>query len=446
MSRWRYEAVPAAGGASTRGAMTADSAADVRASLRRLGMRTLRVREVRLWRLPSWAPMRSELERWLRSRRGHGKAELLESLATMLDAGVTVGEALATVGTVAARSSELVVRRPSGDKASESENRRTAGWSRPRAIGSRRSALSELCIRLCHAIRAGASVALAAAREPTWFDAAEVAMIRAGEHRGEIASVLRSLSERHERRSEIGARLTAALAYPAIVGVVGVGVVVFLSTSTLPQLTGVLLDAGVGVPPLTLAVMGIGRAIVGAGPWLAPGGIALIALAMAAKRLTLVKGVVASPRWTGLTPRVLRESALATAWIDIAELLRVGVPLTDALRVVAPTLSGLGSGPLRHRLRESADRIERGESFGQTLDDPALFDAEIVRLVGVGEAAGDLHAVLAQVGRARARRARRLVDRLAAMLEPAVVLVLAALVGLVVMSAVLPMLRLQEVI
>jgi len=74
------------------------------------------------------------------------------------------------------------------------------------------------------------------------------------------------------------------------------------------------------------------------------------------------------------------------------------------------------------------------------------FDRELVRLVLVGESAGELHTVLRQVGGARSRRARRRIDRLAALLEPAVILVLAALVGLVVMSAVLPMLKLQEVI
>jgi type II secretory pathway component PulF len=76
----------------------------------------------------------------------------------------------------------------------------------------------------------------------------------------------------------------------------------------------------------------------------------------------------------------------------------------------------------------------------------AWFDAELRRLVAVGEAGGELESVLVRLGERYERQVSRLVDRLASTLEPAVILALAAVVGTIVMAAVLPLVRLQEVL
>lgn len=419
MTTWRYRAVSGTGGAPLAGRMAAESAAEVRAALRRAGMRPVRVEVVRRRAAPAWAPFGEAVARWGRARRASTKADMFESIATMLDAGVSISEALETL--IAVRAMDA---------------RGGRGLGRP--------ARTELLDRLREWIRGGGALAEGMEAEPLWFDRAEVAMVRAGEHRGEIGLVLRSLAERHARSGEIGARVAAALAYPGIVGVVGLGVVVFLSTHTLPQLVAVLREARVAVPPLTLCVMAVGRGIAGGWVWVIPGlGAAAAVWAMVRRML---RGREVWRRVSGLAPRAFREAALATACLDLSDLLRVGVPLTEALRVAAPSLGrGLGWG-LASELEVCAARVESGEGFVETLVDGRWFDAEVVRLVGVGESAGELHAVLAQIGQARRRRARRRADRLAAMLEPIVIIGLAVLVGLVVMAAVLPMLRLQEVI
>lgn len=448
--QWRYMAVPIAGGVPVSGQVPAETASDARASLRRAGLRILRIDPVRTMRLPAWTPLREAIHRRIRARRRHAKSELLESVATMLDAGVSMTDALETISGDQRRGPMVKASPADGGVTHRVQGTARAVARHPRPARqprvARQSASRAVSTRLRESIRAGQSLADSTANEPAWFDPAEIAMLRAGEHRGEIAPVLRSLAERHRRSNEVASKVAAALAYPAIVAAVGLGVVVFLSTQTLPQLTGVLREAGVAVPQLTTAVMSVGRGVVAGWVWVAIGLPAGVIVLAGARGLAARRGF-AAPHWPHrLTPRALVEASLASVCLDLAELIRVGVPLTEALRVIAPSITGPVSAGLARRLVSSADRIERGESFSQTLDDPAWFDAEILRLVGVGENAGDLHTMLQQLGDARMRRARRRVDRLAATLEPAVILVLAALVGLVVMSAVLPMLRLQEVI
>ena len=80
------------------------------------------------------------------------------------------------------------------------------------------------------------------------------------------------------------------------------------------------------------------------------------------------------------------------------------------------------------------------------MNDDHWFDAEFRRLLDIGHASGELDVLLERIAQRYQRQTRRLIDRLTAMLEPVVILALAALVGTVVMAAILPLLKLQEVL
>jgi type II secretory pathway component PulF len=235
------------------------------------------------------------------------------------------------------------------------------------------------------------------------------------------------------------------LTYPAIVSCVGVGVVMFLSTKTLPDLVGILRDAGVEPPGLTLGLMTVGRAL-----W--QHGVTVLVLGAA---IAFIGGGVfvklrpghQLPRWTRrLVPACARRALLARAWSGLAELLRTGVPLIEAMRITAPTVGGLIGSSLAAGLRGAADAIERGSAVVDALADDIWFDDECRRLVSIGESAGELPDILSRLAERSHRSAVRSIDRLASVLEPAVILLLAVIIGFVVMGAVLPILRLQEII
>ncbi len=271
-------------------------------------------------------------------------------------------------------------------------------------------------------------------------------MVRAARESGELPRVLRSLAERHERSGALAAKLVAALTYPAVVCCVGLGVVVFLSVKTLPDLVAILADAGIDPPRLTTGIMAFGQAIARYG---LPLGLAsLLALAIgAAVAARLRRADRTTPRWVRrLTPRAVRQTLTARAWSGLAELVATGVPLVEALRITAPTVEGLIGGSLAASLRSSAGQIERGSSLADALRDPVWFDDECRRLVAIGESAGELPDILTRLAHRTHRAATRSIDRFAALLEPAVILLLASAIGVVVIGAVLPILKLQEVI
>jgi len=407
---FRYTAVGTADSALRRGELVGETAAEVRASLRRVGLQVLELRPARA-RVDLGSILRSDaLHSWLRSRRRALRAELFDSLSTLLESGTPLLTAIDTAIGAQARS---------------------------------RSRLRLVLVEIRETLRAGSPLSRALAAHPDWFESAEVAMVEAGEHGGTLPAVLRSLAERHERSHELGQKLAAALAYPAVVAVVGLGALLFLSTKTLPELVRILRDGKVEPPALTLRVMGLGQFLLANGLWILAAAILAIVGFVALRRSGRFESVARSKLARRLQPSVVRSLTIAGFARRLAEMLRSGVPLVEALRVVAPTV---GSRELRAQVEAAARRIERGDEISASLDDEHWFDPEFRRLVEIGAASGDLDRLLERLGARYERRSRRLIDRLSALLEPAVILVLASLIGVVVMAAVLPMVRLQEIL
>jgi type II secretory pathway component PulF len=403
MGMWRYKAIPVSGaGALRSGEISGESAADVRAALRHARLQVVELRPLRTIRFP----MAHAFHRHACARRRDLKSDLFDSLSTMLESGLPLAESLDALA------------------------------------GSSRRSTRAMLVQLRESVRSGVDLAESMRQFPTWFDGVELALVQAGLHSGELGSILRTISRRHARSGELTQKLVGALAYPTLVACVGVGVVIFLSTKTLPDLIAILDGAHVATPRLTRVVMAVGHGLAAFGPWIALGGLSFSVLAISSLPVLTRRGVRLPKFIRRTTPLVLRRVSVARVAQGLSELLRAGTPAVEALRVIAPA----AGGGLRRRLEEAADRLERGDSLVDALDDPYWFDAEFRRLLAVGENAGELDVMLERIGDRYERRSRILIDRLAALLEPAVILVLAALIGIVVMASVLPLLRLQEVV
>lgn len=404
--RFRYSAV-GAGDAVLRGFVDAVDPARAREALRDRGLRVLRL-EARAGRR-GWAPPWAEM---LRRRRTAARADILHEIASLLESGVPLGDALE----VAAGGSIL-------------------GASRRRMLAD-----------LSRAVRAGAPLSEAIRSHPGWFDAADIAVLAAGEHAGTMAAACVSLSARDGRADELSRRIATILAYPLCLSVLTIAVVAFLGRVTLPGLAGVLREAGVPVPWLTSALIWSGRALAVGWPGLVVL-LAVVAMAPAAwARIAAHRGGELPARVRCLVPAAARKAVLAGVLRELALMLRCGVPLVEALRIAAPTARGPLSPGLHRRLHRAASSIEAGDTLAAGLDDPLWFPPSVRRAVEVGESTGELADQLERIARTEAERARALADRLAALLQPAAVIVLAIAVGTVIMAVVQPLARMQEIL
>lgn len=437
-SLWKYSAIPLdqlshkGDEHSTRrqnGELSAASAAEVRSSLRRIGLQVIDVRPVRR---PAWQQVRlpigqllarilarhtqSTRRRWYRywrNRRRALRAEFLDSLATMIDVGMTLSEGL----------SALIEESTSGSDRSHRSRRR-------------------MLVHLRQHVAEGSSLAAACREQSLWFSTIDCAMIDAGEQAGTLASTLHSLAEADEHVDDLTHRLAGALLYPALVLLAAVGVGVFLSTHTLPDLTSILTEAGTAIPPLTQIVMTVGQVIASH---------ALLIVAAVVLLFVALRGLLeflarrhdrVARALRRLQPRVWRTLVVGRLSTQLAELIGAGIPIVDALRILAPTL------PRRvgTQLHTAADRIEQGDTVGNVFTDRAWFSTEFCCLLETAQISGDLAHTLARIGARYQRRSKRLIDQLATLLEPVAIIMLAIIVGTVVMASILPLIRLKEVI
>ena len=412
MSVWRYSAVALAGanqGAVRSGEVSGESAAAARAALREIGLQVLVLRP-----LAAESGGRRSTRGWwlahLRTRRRLLRAHLYDGLATLLESGLPLLEALDTT---------------------------------IKSFPRRRSPLRQALVQVRESVRSGELFGQSLLPHASWFDPSEIAMVEAGQHAGDLAGVLRTLSERLERSGELRSRLAAALTYPAIVALTGIAVLVFISTQTLPELVDILRDSGLAIPALTQNVMGLGQAL--AEYWWVLALSALLSFgAFLGVRSWAHRYRLQWPVWLRrLAPSLGRRLAIAQLSSRLSELLRAGVPLVESLRVVAPTMRG---DTLRRSVIAVAARVEHGEELSAAMDDPLYFDAEFRRLLELAQASGDLDILLEKLGRRYERAAQRQIAQLASMLEPLVILALAIAIGLVVMAAVLPLARLQDIL
>lgn len=412
MTTWRYKARDARTLAIHSDVIQADTDSAARSALRRAGLRPISLSRVKTKSSRS-RPGLSMLDRHLRARRVHLKADFFDSLSILLASGIPLAVAL-----------------------------RTLGQSR---AGQRR--IAEVSHAVADSVQGGSSLGESMASHTGWFDAAELAMINSGQRSGEMDSILQRLAERQARSGELSSKLIGALTYPLLVSVIGIGVTLFLSVKTLPELVGILVDAKVEPPELTLWVMHTGQFVWSKGMWLLLGLLAIPVFFMACIPV-LPAGVkeMARQLLTRCSPSVFRRAKTAEAMLSLSELLDTGVALVDAVRIVSPTMRGVMGGLLAHALEESANRIEQGQPILCLFDDELWFSEEHRQLMKAGEAAGELPRTLARIGELELRASRRLLDRFASLLEPAAIVLLALLVGTVVMAAVLPLVRLQEIV
>ena len=412
MTRFRYRARFGGNGRHQTGELTAESPAAARSLLRQAELVVLDIKPVKERESSGGAPFGRVIDRWLCRRRAAQKTELLESLATLIESGIPVKSAIEIAG---------------------------RGRRVPRGV-------ARLARCLADSLSDGGSLYDACGSQPGWFDRLEIAVIGVAQQSGELSQAMRRLTDRQSRSSELRNKIIAALTYPVLIGIVTLLVVVLLSTKTLPPIVEMLIASDIDVPRLTGALVTIGRALSSLAGVAAAGALGLLVLAILMLVQARSVGRTAPAWYVKLLPAVCQRLPISALARDLADLIASGVPLAQAIEILGPTLRGPGTSHLRASLEMARETMAEGVSLEEAFDDDLWFDAEFRRLLAVGQESGELPVMLRRLAERYEQRSRRAIDRLAALLEPAAILVMSAVVGTVVLAAVLPLIRMQELI
>jgi general secretion pathway protein F len=308
--------------------------------------------------------------------------------------------------------------------------------------GSFRAALAVLRDR----VTAGASLAGAMAEQPALFDDLTVAIVDVGEQAGSLESVLARLAGFMERSLAFKNRVATALAYPCFVLIMAVSVAVGLMTFVMPKLLEGLGDTpgGPGLPLITQIVKGASDLLVQR--WWAIISVIAVAAGLLALILRSDAGLARWHRWQLRIPivgEIIRRQTVSRIAVIVATLMGSGVVFLRALHIAR---RATGNSVFRDALAECETAVAAGKDISMALNDTGVFGPVVVRVFSVGQQSGRLEEMLEKLAADYDRQVALAADRLTALLEPVLVLMLVGLVGVIALATVLPLMEAADVL
>lgn len=293
-------------------------------------------------------------------------------------------------------------------------------------------------------MRDGHPFSEALTRHPRVFDAFFLSAIRAGEAAGKLDDILLKLVEFGEQQEVLESRLRGALAYPALLFVLGLGSIAFFLWVVVPRMSSLFTQLGGALPWPTQFLINLSQAgtrygllmlaAVAAGVWLIRRLLQMPAVSAAWELIAMRLPVLADVRQARQIGRFTRTMQL---------LLDSGLPVFQAMDIARPTLS---SRVLERRLRQAQEQVKQGESIASSLRSAACFPPMVTQMVAVGESAGTLVDVLGELATYHERALDELLRILATLLEPLMIIIVGLLVGFCVLAMVLPIFQMTSMV
>jgi type II secretory pathway component PulF len=294
-------------------------------------------------------------------------------------------------------------------------------------------------------VAGGMSLADALAQWPRSFAPVYVAMVRAGETGGFLDLVLGQIADFRSREQNLKGKVKAALVYPIILAVLATSILGFLLTYFIPRFSSIFAEFGGSLPALTRAIVTASEVIVKYWPVI----LLAVALIVVAVRRTLAgrEGRLAMEKVLLQIPMLgkgLARFALVRFCRMLGTLVGAGVPLVTALRVAR---EAIGNQVLANTVSGAIEKVQRGNSLARSLAEcPQLFPASVIEMVLVAEESGRLDKELVRLAAAYEEELDRHLKMMVALAEPALLFIMAVLVGTVVIGMLLPIFNLQELI
>ncbi|AGX87848.1 type II secretion system inner membrane protein GspF [Candidatus Symbiobacter mobilis] len=403
MPAYSYEALDAQG-KPRKGVLHADSLKTARSTLRMQAMVPLTVSALGAQSTPTGGTPRSR-----KVFSAAGLALWTRQIAGLVSCGLPLERALSSLADEAERASE-----------------------------------HELLATLCAEVGAGATFAKALAQFPGEFPEVYVAVVRAGEHSGDLGLVLERMADELEAQQALRSKLFGAALYPAIVTVLAIAIVAFLVTYVVPQVANVFAGSKRALPLLTTILLAISAFLRSHGWWIVLTAVAAAIAAKFALRDERVQERVDAAWLTlPLLGKLSRSYHAARFASTLALLAAAGVPILKALQAAAETL---GNRALRSDALHALQLVREGAPLASALAQHKRFPAILSMFSRLGEQTGQLPLMLHRAASQLSGEVQRRAMQLATVLEPLLIVAMGAVVMLIVLAVLLPIIQLNQLV
>lgn len=287
----------------------------------------------------------------------------------------------------------------------------------------------------------GRRLSEAMAREPVSFPPLYRGMVAAGESSGTLPVILERLADLLERQAQVRSKVLSAVAYPIVLAAVAAFVVFALMVFVVPKVVEQFEDIGQTLPLLTRMVIGLSTFL--ARWWwaiLLAVALAIFVVARAMRdeslRLRADRFLLRLP----LFGRLVRDLHAARMARTLSTMVASRLPLLEGLRLTTQTVHNRA---LREASADIAESVRTGGSLSGALNKAGIFPPLLVYLAASGEASGRLDLMLERAADYLEREFDSFTATALALLEPAIIIVMGAVVALIVLSILLPILQLD---
>jgi type IV pilus assembly protein PilC len=291
-------------------------------------------------------------------------------------------------------------------------------------------------------VEAGSTFADALADHPKVFDTLFVQLVRAGEIGGILDTILQRLGAYIEKNAKLKRRVKGAMVYPAVVLTVAVGVVVALIGFVVPTFEKMFKDMGGALPGPTQFLVDVSNAF--RGTW-------YLYLGIPTASFVGFKAAIAKGRgqqiWHDTVLKLplfgplIRKVAVARFTRTLGTMLSSGVPILDALEIVAKTA---GNRTIEAAILHVRIKISEGKNIAGPLAETGVFPPMVVQMIGVGEATGAMDQMLSKIADFYDDEVDVAVGALTSMLEPVMMVVLGGIVGFFMIAMYLPIFSMAD--
>ncbi len=287
-------------------------------------------------------------------------------------------------------------------------------------------------------VEQGATFSDSLKRHPKVFDQLYVNLVQAGEVGGILDTILQRLAVYYEKAIKLRRQLRGAMVYPSAVLVIFAGVLGILLGWVIPSFKTIFKDLGSddALPWLTQVVIAVSEAFVGYLPFFFVGGVlAVLGISYFYKtprgkkffHTLFLKAPVMGP--------VLRKIAVARFTRTLGTLLSSGVPILDAMEIVAKTA---GNVVVEEAIMYARTKISEGKNMAAPLMETNVFPPMVVQMVGVGEQTGALDAMLGKIADFYEEEVDVAVAAMTSLIEPVMMVGIGGTVGVVLIAMYLP--------
>lgn len=310
---------------------------------------------------------------------------------------------------------------------------------------TRHPVLKTTLARIRDEVNEGSSLTQSLSHFPEVFPPFYVNMVRAGEASGTLSLVLERLADFNETQQALRAKIRSAMAYPLFMFFIGSGVLFFLVTFVVPNITNIFSEMHQTLPAITVFLITVSGFLKNFWWIIVTALAATLAGAHYAVRNTQQGALLWDrlklrlPLWGPLNAKI----AVARFSRTLGTLLQSGVPLLAALDIAKNVLN---NRIIAEKIGIAAQEVEEGQSLSAPLAKTGFFPAIAVEMIAVGEQSGTMEAMLFRIAQAYEREVEAHILTATSLLEPVMILAMGVVVGFIVVSILLPIFEMNQLV